>query len=192
LPQPQEPATHEPATTHGAHQSRLDRFKTWYSEHKKLSIPLSIVLLLLLLAAVPPTRYALAGTVMKKDMTVIVKDSSAGTPVSGATVAAGSVSAETDSSGKAVFHALKVGPKTLTITKKYYTDRKASIVVPILKAKNTPEIKLVATGRQVKIKVTDFVNGNGLADVNIDLADSVSKTDKNGEALVVVPAGGMR
>lgn len=183
--QPAKPST----PTHAVHGSRLDRFKDWYREHKKLSVPLTVLLVIVLLAAVPQSRYALAGMAMKKDMTVLIKDSTAGTPVSGAKVATGSVSAETDSSGKAILHGLKVGPKTLTITKKYYTDRKASVTVPILKAKNNPEIRLVATGRQVKIKVTDFINGNGLADVSIDLADSTSKTDKNGEALVVVPAG---
>ena len=185
----EEVVKHEPMAGQGAHGSRLERLKSWYLQHKKLSIPLTVVLLLVLLAAIPQTRYALAGTVMSKDLAVVVKDSTAGTPVSGAKVSVGSVSAETDSSGKATLHSLKVGSKTLVITKKYYTDRKASVVVPILKAKNIPEIKLVATGRQVKIKVTDFVNGNGLADVSINLAGSISKTDKNGEALVVVPTG---
>src|SRR4051812_32687702 len=151
LPAESEPALkHEPAPIHGSSPdaSRLERFKNWYKQHKRLSIPLTAVVLLIVLAGLPVTRYALAGTVMKKDLAVIVNDSTAGTPVSGAKVTVGSLSAETDSSGKAILHSLKVGSKTLTITKKYYTDRKVSVTVPILKSKNASEVKLEATGRQ--------------------------------------------
>lgn len=176
-------------TDHKTKKPIHHRFRSWYGEHKRLTIPLSALLFLILLALIPPTRYILAGTVMSKDIIISVRDSTAGTPISGAKVVVGSVSAETDSSGKATLHALKVGSKSLTITKKYYKDSEASIIVPILKVRNTPEIKLIATGRQVKIRITDFANDVGLQNVKIDLAGAVAKTDKNGEALVVVPAG---
>jgi hypothetical protein len=53
-------------------QSWWARFKTWYSNRKKWTVPFSILLFLLVLAGVPFTRYALAGTVYKKNLTIKV------------------------------------------------------------------------------------------------------------------------
>src|SRR5215213_8009252 len=41
-----------------------------YLSHKKLTIPLTILVLIGLLIAIPFTRYALAGTVVKNDVTI--------------------------------------------------------------------------------------------------------------------------
>src|SRR5258706_2045215 len=92
-----------------AHAGRIERFKSWYGERKKWTIPASVLLFILLLFAIPPTRYALAGTVIKHDLSVKVLDATAGTPVSGASVSLGSQSAETDGTGKAVLHRVKAG-----------------------------------------------------------------------------------
>src|SRR5665213_496016 len=81
--------------------SRLSRLKAWYAGNKKLSIPATVLVLILILVAVPFTRYALAGTVMKNDLAVKVLDDTSLTPVSGATVSLGGLSADTNGSGVA-------------------------------------------------------------------------------------------
>jgi hypothetical protein len=195
-PAPQQPVDKDPPPVkpHLAEEDKVKpaihhRFWHWYIERKKWTIAASILLVILLIALIPWTRYKTAGLVLSKNAVILIKDSEAGTPVSGAVVHYGSGQAETDASGHATMHSLKVGPHKLTITKKYYKDGSAAIVVPILKTHETPEVKLTATGRQLKIKVTDFVNGSGLKDVVINLAGASSQTDKNGEALVIAPAG---
>jgi hypothetical protein len=47
----------------------------------------------------------------------------------------------------------------------------------------------VATGRQVKIVVSDLINRQKLSGVQIQVADIEAKTDKNGNALIVLPVG---
>ncbi|HET7528737.1 MAG TPA: hypothetical protein VFJ84_00720 [Candidatus Saccharimonadales bacterium] len=169
--------------------TRLDRIRGWYTVHKKLSIPLTVLVLVLVLAAIPFTRYAAAGAVIKKDFSVKVLDDATGTPVSGVTVTAGNTTADTDSAGIAVLKHIKVGGKKLLITKKYYKDGTLKITVPIMGQKDTPAIRLTATGRQVKVSVVNGINRNPLKDVDISVAGTTAKTDANGQALIVLPAG---
>lgn len=174
---------------HAGDESRLQRFKSWYTERKKWTIPASVLLFILLLFAIPPTRYALAGTVIKHDLTVKVLDATAGTPVSGASVSLGSLSAETDGTGKAVLHSVKAGHHTVTLSKKYYRGAKADLLVPIFSKKTTPQVQMTATGRQVKITVTNAISKSVLSSVEIKVADISAKTDKDGTALIVLPVG---
>lgn len=169
--------------------SRLDRLKSWYVQNKKLSVPATLVLLILILAVVPFSRYALAGTVMRKDLTVKVLDATSATPVSGAQVSAAGVSAETNGSGEAVLKHIKVGSHALTVSKKYYKDRSLSVTVPILKQKAVPSVSLSATGRQVKVTVTNAIDKSPLAGVAITAAGTTAKTDSSGAATLVLPAG---
>ena len=182
-------AEHEPPKGGNSLALRFERFKAWYLERKKWTIPASVVVFILLLAAIPFTRYPLAGMVLKHDLNVSVIDATADTPVSGATVSFGSISAQTDGSGKAVLHNVKAGHHKIVFSKKYYKDQSVSLLVPILSQKTTPQVHLVATGRQVKISVTNLINKNPLADVDIKVADITAKTDNTGSAIVVLPAG---
>lgn len=169
--------------------SWFNRARAWYSGHKKLSVPLTILVMVLILAAIPFTRYAAAGVVEKKDFSIKVLDDATGTPVSGVTVAVGSDTADTDSSGIAVLRHIKVGSKTVLVTKKYYKDGSLMVTVPIMSQKQVPTVRLTATGRQVKVSVVNGINHNPLKDVDISVAGTTAKTNANGEALIVLPAG---
>jgi Cu/Ag efflux protein CusF len=168
--------------------TKLERFKGWYGERKKWTIPATLLLLIILLAAVPFTRYNLAGLALKKDLTVKVLDSETNTPVSGADVTLGNLSAQTNSAGQATLRHVKVGHHKITISKKYYKDMAIDELAPILRPKSTASIQLVATGRQVKVTITNLINQNPIADAKVSVAGSTAKTDSNGTALVVLPA----
>lgn len=185
-PQPSEESQTPKASAMG--ESRWQRLRDWYISHKKWTIPATVVLILLIFAAVPWTRYKAAGIVVKKSFTVEIIDSTSRSPVSGATVKAGSASSQTDGNGRATLR-LSAGNHTVLITKKYYKEHTANILVPILDQKNTPAIKVDATGRQAKIIVKDLISQKTLGDVNIKIADITAKTDKNGAAIVVLPVG---
>jgi hypothetical protein len=185
-PEP-EPKSEEPKPV-SSHWRHLHRFKAWYGSHKKWSIPATVIIVLAILGAVPFTRYHAAGLVLKKDFTIQVTDSVASTPVSGATVSAGSISATADGSGKATLRGVKVGPHSFLISKKYYKDGRISAVVPILRQKTTPSVLFVATGRQVKIKVTNLISGKVLGAVEIQVAGTTAKTASDGTATAVLPA----
>jgi hypothetical protein len=167
-------------------QSWWARFKTWYSNRKKWTVPFSILLFLLVLAGVPFTRYALAGTVYKKNLTIKVTDSTTHTPVSGATVSASGLKVETNSEGTAILH-LKVGPHEFDISKKYYQEKIANVTLPMFK-EGSSSFELTAIGRQAKITVSNSIDKTPLENVNIKIAGITAKTDKSGNALVVLPA----
>lgn len=169
--------------------SHLQRFKTWFLERKKWTIPASVLVFILLLAAIPFTRYSLAGLAIKHDLSIKVVDASANTPVSGALVSVGSISAQTDGTGKAVLHKVKPGNHRLLLTKKYYKDKQASVLAPILAQKSPPQIQMTATGRLVKINVVNAISKKTLSEVDIKVAGISAKTDKNGSATIVVPVG---
>lgn len=187
--EPTEEPTDSPKSPKSAGRlSRWQRFRGWYLAHKKWSIPLSVLAVLLLLLAIPTTRYSLAGLALSKDFTLQVTDQATNTPVSGANVSSGSINILTDGNGKANLR-LAVGHHSISITKKYYQDRQANILVPILGQKSSPIITVQATGRQVKITVKNVISGRSLPDVDIKVLDITAKTDKDGKALIVLPAG---
>lgn len=167
--------------------SRWYRFKHWYGGNKKLSIPLTILVLIILLAAIPYTRYKLGGLFIKRDVSIEVVDARAGTPVSGATVTGSGTSAQTGADGQAKLH-LPIGSRTVAIDKKYYQSRQAAIFVPILKQRQVPAVVITATGRQVKVSVTDIITKQALSNVSIDVAGTTAKTGTDGTALLVLPA----
>ena len=72
--------------------SRWHRLKNWYTSHKKISIPLTFLAVVLILALVPFTRFKTAGLILTNNFSVKIVDATAGTPVSGATVSSGSIS----------------------------------------------------------------------------------------------------
>ena len=165
------------------------RFWHWFADHKKWAIPGVALMLIGIIFLIPATRYKTAGLVLSKNQAVTVLDSVTNAPVSGASVSYGRGSTLTDANGKATLRALKVGHHSLSITKKYYRARNTDLLVPLLASKKTPSISLVATGRQVKIKINNYVDGTGLPGVSIKIAGASSKTDKDGQANVVVPSG---
>ncbi|MBI2007802.1 hypothetical protein HYS85_00995 [Candidatus Saccharibacteria bacterium] len=184
----QQPAEPQPAKKIPIGGSRWQRFRNWYGSRKKWAIPATVLLVLLILAAVPWSRYKAAGLVVKKDFTIEILDSTSRSPVSGATVSAGSISSQTDGNGRAALR-LSAGHHSILISKKYYEAERASVLVPILSQKSTPAIEVDATGRQVKIIVKNLISQKILGDVDIKVADITAKTDKNGEAIVVLPVG---
>lgn len=185
----EEPEKPEKKLPNTHHLSRRQRFKRWYTHHKKISIPTTVLMLLVLLAAVPFTRFAIAGTFVKYDVQIQVLDSKTGAPVSDAKVAAGSVSGMTSGTGHVTLGSIKPGPINFKITKKYYKDGALEASVPVIKPTKPFNVKLTATGRQVKITITDTVSQKVLPAVDIAVADVQAQTDQFGNAVVVLPVG---
>ena len=99
----------------------LHQAKKWYLTHKKVAIPLTVVTVLLLILAIPWTRYQSLGLALEKNFSIQVIDSTTKDPVSGALVSYGSISAQTDGDGVAKLK-VKVGSHSFFAAKKYYKD----------------------------------------------------------------------
>jgi hypothetical protein len=166
---------------------KIKRLLHGYLHHKKWTLPVTILVILGILTAVPYTRYMIAGLVLKQNFTVDVLDADTNQPISSATVTIGDASALTNNKGIATVHA-KVGMRVLTVTKKYYKTSTSSITVPLMRQRSIPNVALRATGRQVPVLVVDKVSGKPVANATIKAVGTEVKTDASGKATIVLPA----
>lgn len=163
------------------------RFWHWIVAHKRISVPVMIVIILVILSAIPFTRYALAGTVLKQSFTVKVLDQETQKPVTSADVTLAGKTVKTDNKGQAALK-VKVGPSKLSIQKKYYEDASRDVTVPILKQKDVAVLKVKATGRQVSVTVSNAISGKPVPNAKVTALGTEAKTGKDGVAVLVLPA----
>ena len=160
----------------------------WCKTHKRIAIPVAVVVLLLIWFAIPFTRYTVLGLFIKENFTVTVQDSASQKPISGADVAMNGTSAKSDNQGHATLH-VSVGSGTVTVTKKYFETKSQSVMVTLSGSKNNTTVALVATGRQVPIVVTNKITGKPVENVTIKAADTTATTDAEGKVVLVLPTG---
>lgn len=154
---------------------------------KKKLAAIIVALVVLVVFAVPFTRYSLLGLVITKQVTISVVDSKTATPVSSAEVVLHGVTAKTDGEGKVTIKA-PLGSSNLTVTKQYYTEATQKYFVGF-KAATAQKISLVATGRQVPITVLNSVTSKPVVGATVKILDTTAKTNTNGLATIVLPAG---
>jgi hypothetical protein len=167
---------------------KFKRFGHWYKTHKKLSIPLTVLFVVVLLMVIPFTRYKVLGLFWKQTITVSVKDSKTNQPITEATVAVAGKTGTTGNNGSAQVSSVPVGPHEVLVTKKYYADTKKNITVPLMKSKTSFDVQLQATGRQVPVVIKNKVSSKPVENVLVKTNDTQARTDKDGKVVVVVPA----
>jgi hypothetical protein len=155
---------------------------------KVIAAVAGVLLVLSLLLAMPLTRYALLGVVVKKDVSLTVVDSKTQKPVTEAQVTVNGQTATTDNAGKAELRGVSVGPQTITIQKKYYNGLNVTLNVWITKAAEPTQLELTANGRQVPVRVLNKITKQPLENATISALDTSVTTDANGEASLVLPA----
>jgi hypothetical protein len=168
--------------------NKFKRLLTKLKNNKKVSIPLAILLVIAIMMAIPFTRYKVLGLVWKQTVAIHVKDSQTGKPISEASINIAGKTAVTGSDGMANVQSVPVGQHNAEVTKKYYTDTKTKILVPLRKSKASFDVQLKATGRQVPVVVNNRISGKPVENVLINAGDSQARTDKEGKVIVVVPA----
>ena len=164
----------------------ITRFFGGYWRRKWWTIPLTVLVIVGIIAAVPQSRYPILAQFMKRQFAITLTDSKTNTPVSGATATLDGMSATTDSAGRVKFTA-RVGKRTLTIKKKYYQSMSTDIFVGINTQHNAARLTLLATGRQVPIKVIDKISGQPVANALVSVLDTQARTDANGTLTIVLP-----
>ena len=182
-PKPDVPTTPTAELT----KSRFAFFKT-----KKGKITLSaigaVVAILIILFAVPMTRYAILGTFIKKDVTVRIIDSITKKAVTEAQVSVAGQTGKTDTDGKVLLHNIPVGPQTFKATKKYYKDFSQSVHVTTLSAPGLIEFTMEATGRQVLVTVINKVGDTPIKNALVSALEATTTTNDIGQATIVLPA----
>lgn len=161
---------------------KKSKFKHFF-RNKWLWIGLATVIIGIF--ALPISRYAVLGLVIKHDVTISVTDSVTSAPVSNASVTLHGKSIKTDAYGKAVIKA-PVGTTTLAVSKQYFKAYSVNFMVGY-KSAQAKSVAIVATGRQVPITVVDAITGKPLAAAKVTILDTTSSTDAKGQAVIVLP-----
>jgi hypothetical protein len=154
---------------------------------KIFSISAIVLLVLLILFAIPFTRYGILGNFVKKSVVITVIDSETKKPVSNATVKLGSVTAQSDKDGVAKLSDVPVGQPGLQVEKAYYKSYDENYTIPVIFGSASPKIELVAEGRQVMVKVTNTITAEVLANVVVSSGESKATTDEKGLATLILP-----
>jgi hypothetical protein len=163
--------------------------KKCFSTKKRRIVTISMISLglLLITLAVPTTRYATLGLVVKKDITLKVIDSSLKNPVSDASVKLGDIQGKTDSSGVVVLKNVSVGIHELSISKQFYEQSNRNYSVPVVNAIDTTPVQIKALGRQVSVSVTDSITNSPIESAKLSVEKATAITDKDGVATIVIP-----
>jgi hypothetical protein len=175
-----------------APRSRGQRLKDWYISHKKLSIPLSVLAVILILGAVPWTRYYTLGLFMKRDVVVyLIDDGSKGTIYGGYATLDGKMAGAPDHSPYPFFFPkVPLGKHVLEVGAAYYGIQTKKINVDV--AFSGPKkltVSARATGRLVTIRAVDKITGQGASGIRVKSGKSEAKTDWKGDAsLVLAPS----
>ncbi len=157
---------------------------------KKLSIPLAIAVLLLILAAIPISRYKLLGLVMKKDVFLYTIDDKSKSSVYNTNV---SIDGKQPGCPSHIspypncISKIPVGVHTIKVSKANYRDVETKMTIGIGKSKDKNiEIPMTATGRTVGVRISNKINGKAIKGVHIKIDNSESDTNENGDGSVVV------
>ena len=161
---------------------KKSKFKHFF-KNKWLWLGLSAVIIAIF--AVPVSRYAVLGLVIKHDVTISVTDSVTAAPVSNASVTLHGRTIKTDAYGKAVIKT-PVGTTTLTVNKQYFKAYSMNFMIGF-KSVQAKAVSIVATGRQVPITVLDAITGKPLPSAKVTILDTTSSTDAKGQAVMVLP-----
>jgi hypothetical protein len=148
---------------------------------------LAIPLILIALAAVPYSRYKLAGLFIKKTLAITVVDSKTNRPVSSASVSFDGLATKTNTAGQAEL-TVPVGPGSLSITKGYYHAYSLHTTIGLGPTGGVRTVNLVATGRQVPITIRNKLTNKALPGVTVKILNTSAVSDSNGKVNIVLPA----
>jgi len=168
--------------------NKLKRLWSKYLSHKKWSIPLTVLVVLAVILAIPVTRFAILGNFIKGSFELGVNDDRNFKEVSGASVTIDNQTVTTDASGHAKFKNVKPGKKRVHVEKKYYTSKDVNINVNFGYNKYFDFVHITATGRLVPVVINNKITGKPIAGAQISASGTDAKTDKNGKTTIVVPA----
>ena len=145
-----------------------------------------LVLLIAGLMAYPLTRYKILSLFVKSNYQVTVEDSVTNQPVSYATISIDKKLITTNANGQAST-ALPLGKYNYIVKKAHYSTFAGNVFVGLTKPKVPRVIKLIATGRQVTILVTNKLSGRPLAGVTVNILNANYQTNNQGQTQLILP-----
>ncbi len=164
------------------------RVIAWCKAHKKVAVPSALFGVLLIITAIPQSRYVLPGLFIKKNVSFIVQDKSALTRISDADVQVDGKLFASDQNGVVRAEGVRPGSHVVTVNKLFYKTYKQTYTVSLFSNKQQM-LNIESTGRPAKVTVKNRLNGKVLAGISVKTEQgSNAKTDSNGKATLILPS----
>lgn len=149
----------------------------------------SVLLAVLVVAAVPATRYKALALAISRPYDIHLVDSETKKPVTEAIITIDGTQVKTDNKGVAHFEKLRVGKKSATIEKPNYEKTTESLFVGLSAPKQPVEYAFKATGRQVGVLLKDYISQQPLSNVYVSFDSFEARSDDNGVVQLIIPTG---
>lgn len=146
---------------------------------------ITLGVIIVLIFAIPLTRYPILATFISRNYTVELKDSGTGLPVSDAKVTYGRKSYKSSAQGDVTINA-PVGKRSIDISKSYYKSTSLNIFVGLF-GKNSTTVNLLATGREVPMQVINGLTNKPVSGAKVSVDGASSITNSNGKLSMVLP-----
>ncbi len=160
----------------------------WWRKRTAVVAEVMIALVIVLLA-VPMTRYMALGWLWHRDVSVTVQDTQTGNAIADATVTVGDRTAVTDAGGVALLRDVPLGSYDMAVQKKYYNEEKQAMAVDVLPIGETM-VSLRANGIIRRLTVVDRLTDAPVRDASVVSADSkFGKTNAKGQIDILIPKG---
>ena len=165
--------------------SRWQRMRNWVSDawsvpKYRYSFIAGVSLTLVLLLAVPPTRYFIFNTFgARASVSVSVTDDKTTQPIKNATVEVAGKSAKTNEQGIATIDKAKLGPTTLQIKKTAYASVSQRITLGLGK-NDIGSRSLASVGSRIKFRVVDWLSKQPLKGAEANIGESNALANEEG------------
>lgn len=158
-------------------------------KRRQLLIVTGVVLLtLVLLFAIPKTRWPILSTLgLKGTLSLTVQTDEGGEPVEGVVVQLDKRLYETtDAFGRVTFHNAPLGPKTISLAKPGYSNEQVQVTVGLGTTQPDPAfIKVIGIALDFHLK--HWLSGDAIEGGEVTFKEASAKSDQDGLATLVVP-----
>lgn len=215
-PKPSEEASEQPATDQSnepaagdqsiaeSKKPHLEKFKQIVTSKRfRIIAPIVLLVIVLLIALIEPTRYAVMNLFAKGSAEFTVVDDSAKMPIEKAKVSVGNQSGETNKEGKVTLSKLKFGKHSYTVSKDNYTSITANFKVkpgennvgPIELHSNGVPVQVTALNKLTQEPLKNFkvtIENTDISAIanNSETAELKVPMDRIGEVSIVISADG--
>ena len=172
--------------------SVLDRIKNaarsiWHHPKQRNAGFAGLGVLLLLLFALPLTRFGILNTVgVRATARVVVLDTETQTPLKNVSIEIGEVSAKTDDSGVAVLADVRLGRQTMEVIKSAYDTYSQTITIS-MGTNVIEEVLLLPIGTQFDLQAIDWLSKLPVVDASAEFNDSNASGNTDGELTLTIP-----
>lgn len=160
----------------------------WDNKRVRYATFAGLGLSVLLLGAIPPSRYFVLNTAgVRSKASIIVLDDSTDRPLKNVQVTLGSVSAKTDITGKATFAKIRLGRQTLKIEKRAFAAMTKKVTIgwgsnPLGNSQIQP------VGAQYVFYVSDWLSNKAVTSAEASSGEFNAVSDKEGKIVLTIDA----